>query len=131
MEKEIAFEKFNEVENNVKDFVTRCFRYTGWQIDTVDVGRFGATIYLSLKKYPSKNLELIYYAESKHTEEKFTTNIAAMGSFDVIEEGESMAYYKAVGKLLLCKKMLNEIRILLSKATKQIYDIEVKYRENC
>lgn len=131
MEKEIAFEKFNEVENNVKDFVTRCFRFSAWLLDTVDVGRFGATIYLSLKKYPSKKLELIYYAESKHTEEKFTTNIAAMGSFDVIEEGESLAYYKAVGRLLQSKGTLNEIRVVLSKATKQIYDIEVKYRENC
>ena len=94
-----------------------------WKVDFVDSGRLSAHAQLSLKKDESLTLSFVYTSDVLDQDERLETNIAALGSFDVVSSNVISSYYQAVGKLLQDVAHLNELKSLLANSVARVQEL--------
>ncbi len=124
--------KKNEVRNNIenmfesatekfKDIIAVC---PDWEVEDVDVSYASILLYLKLKGVESsRQIEVRYQAKGRWQDESFETNVAACGSFDLLEASDNLKYYTAVGSILSHKDMLSSLKEAMAYYTRKIADL--------
>lgn len=93
-----------------------------WEVSLVNFGYKSARVTLVLKEHPGYTLDIVYNGMGKKDE--FDTNVAALGSFDILNSSEAVLYYIAVGKLLEHKDLLADLKQTMKEYIAKMKEIE-------
>ncbi len=126
-------EKYDALMNNIKKNVINVMSYfPEWKLVGINDGykSMVLTIELSCNKIRGEKRIDIRYVQGygRFQKEAFSTNVAAMGDFELLDGNDVALYYKAVGALLSQKEKLENLRKIMKDATIEIGKLDEEYK---
>lgn len=101
-----------------------------WKVIDADCTSWVAEVYLAFAG-DNRMLEIRYARYHGMCEkETFTTNVATVGSFELLDNNEMAQYYIAVGSLLSKKEMLSQMKGIMKKAVESACELR-KMQSEC
>lgn len=101
---------FESFKKDADDLMISC---PEWKVTRADGGAWSAIIYLALASNKHHTIEIRFQAKDAWQEEEFTTNVATIGSFDMLDAGGDGHYYIAVGSLLSKMETLSQLKTIM------------------
>ena len=125
---ELKNEMNNLFESFKKDTEILMVACPEWKVVDTGCGALSATIYLTLASNERSAIEIRYCKEcGRWQKEELSTNIAAMGSFDVLDTNGNANYYIAVGILLSKTEMLSKLKAAMKDYVDKVYALRKEY----
>ena len=117
--KEEMANELNNINESAKKNITKVLEGKGLTAKDVFYGYNSATLILALNSAEGKELEVSY----KEKTDSLTTNVAAMGSFEM-DANETANYYIAVGSLLSDQKAISLIKEEMKNFVGKMVELE-------
>lgn len=117
---------FESATKKIKDIISVC---PDWEVAGIDLGYKSLIVHLNLKGVErDRDLVIRYQAKvGNFQEESFNTNVASLGSFDLLETNENLKYYTAVGDILNHKDMLSLLKETMVFFANKIAELRKEY----
>ena len=117
---------FESATKKIKDIISVC---PDWEVAGIDLGYKSLIVHLNLKGVErDRDLVIRYQANvGNFQEESFNTNVASLGSFDLLETNENLKYYTAVGDILNHKDMLSLLKETMVFFANKIAELRKEY----
>lgn len=116
---------FESFKKDVENLMSSC---PEWKVTRADGGAWSAIIYLALTSNEHHTIEISFWAKNEWQEEKFTTNVAAIGSFDMLDAGGDGHYYIAVGSLLSKTDILSQLKTRMKGFVEKVRALREEYQ---
>ena len=117
---------FESATKKIKDIISVC---PDWEVAGIDLGYKSLIAHLNLKGVErDRDMVIRYQAKvGNFQEESFNTNVASLGSFDLLETNENLKYYTAVGDILNHKDMLSLLKETMVFFANKIAELRKEY----
>ena len=117
---------FESATKKIKDIISVC---PDWEVAGIDLGYKSLIVHLNLKGVErDRDLVIRYQAKvGNFQEESFNTNVASLGSFDLLETNENLKYYTAVGDILNHKDVLSLLKETMVFFAHKIAELRKEY----
>lgn len=120
---------FWSFEKDAENLMTVC---PEWKAAYTGCSASSATIRLSLASNERYTIEIRFCKEcGQWQKEEFSTNVAATGSFDMLDANGNANYYIAVGNLLSKTEMLSKLKAAMKNLVEKIGALRDEYRKLC
>lgn len=127
---ELKNEMNNQFESFKKDAENLMAACPEWKVADTECSAQRATIYLILASNEHRAIEIRFCKGcGQWQEEEFSTNIAAMGSFEVLDANGNANYYIAVGNLLSKTGMLSKLKAAMKDFVDKAYALRIEYEK--
>lgn len=116
---QISCKEYQSINESAMKSITKALEDKGLSAKYICYGYKSATVILALNCAERKEIEVSY----KQKGDSLTTNVAAMGSFEM-DMNETAIYYIAVGSLLSDQKAISSIKEELKNFITKIVEFE-------